>query len=114
MNNPLLYEQMSVNTLWINKDRAEAMGIADGDEVEIAAHAGGGTTGRIKAFVTEFIHPEAVFMVHGFGHRLPCESRAFGKGVADNELMPGGLEKWDPAGGGISMQEHFVVVTKTA
>lgn len=112
VNNPLLHEQMPVNTLWINKDRATAMGIADGDEVEIAAHADGGSAGRIKAFVTEFIHPEAVFMVHGFGHKLPCESRAFGKGVADNELMPGGLDKWDPAGGGISMQEHFVVVSK--
>ena len=38
--------------------------------------------------------PEAVFVLHGFGHRLPLESRAFGRGVADHELMCGGLDRW--------------------
>jgi len=50
--------------------------------------------------------------VHGFGHRLPVETLALGKGVADNELMPGGLEIWDPAGGALALQEHFVSVRK--
>ena len=109
VNNPLLFGQMPENTLWINKIAAAAMGIADGQEVEVSSN---GYAGRIKAFVTEFIHPEAVFMVHGFGHVLPVESRALGRGVADHMLMPGGIEKWDPAGGGIAMQEHFVTVRK--
>ena len=51
-------------------------------------------------------------MVHGFGHTLPVESRAFGKGVADNALMPKGLGMWDKAGGAIALQEHFVSVRK--
>jgi thiosulfate reductase/polysulfide reductase chain A len=51
-------------------------------------------------------------MVHGFGHTLPVESRALGKGVSDNALMAGGLDLWDPAGGGVAMQEHFVTVKK--
>ena len=51
-------------------------------------------------------------MVHGFGHTLPVETRAFGKGVADNALMPNGLGNWDPAGGAIALQEHFVSVRK--
>ena len=55
---------------------------------------------------------EAVFMLHGFGHQLPVESRAFGKGVADHELMCGGLDKWDKGGGAIAMQEHFVSVAR--
>jgi thiosulfate reductase/polysulfide reductase chain A len=66
----------------------------------------------IKAKLTDLIHPEAVFMVHGFGHTLKAESRAIGKGVLDNDLMPGGLELWDPAGGGVAMQEYFVTLRK--
>jgi thiosulfate reductase/polysulfide reductase chain A len=77
--------------------------------VEVSSN---GHKGRIKAKVTEFVHPEAVFMIHGFGHTLPVESRAAGKGVADQCLMPGGLDHWDPAGGGLALQEHFVTVLK--
>ena len=109
VNNPLLNEVMSENVLWINAAVAEELGIDDGEYVRVAAN---GHSGRIKAFVTPFIHPEAVFMIHGFGHTLPVESRARGKGVADNELMPGGITRWDKAGGAISMQENFVTVSK--
>lgn len=109
VNNPLLAGRMPENVLWINEATARNMGIAEGDLVEVSAN---GYSGKIKAYVTEFIHPEAVFMVHGFGHALPVESRACGKGVADQMLMPGGIEKWDPAGGGIAMQEHFVAVRR--
>lgn len=109
VNNPLLHEQMPENRLWLNREAAAAMGIADGEEVEIGNN---GRTARIKVNITDFLHPEAVFLVHGFGHRLPVESRAFGKGAADNLLMPGGLRLWDPAGGALAMQEHFVRVRK--
>ncbi len=110
VNNPLLAEQMPENVAWIHTSRAAELGVADGDTVELVSASG--TTGRIRAFVTDCIHPEALFMVHGFGHRLPVESRAFGKGAADHELMPGGLEQWDRGGGCLSMQEHFVGVRK--
>jgi len=109
VNNAILVGQMPENTLWMNLATAQQMGITEGQTVEISAN---GYSGKIKAFLTEFIHPEAVFMVHGFGHTLPVESRAKGKGVADHMLMPGGIEKWDPAGGAIAMQEHFVTVRK--
>lgn len=109
VNNPLLFEQVSENVLWINAGVAQKLGIRDGEQVEIG---GGRHVGRIKALVTEFIHPEAVFMLHGFGHTLPVESRARGKGVADNLLMPRGIEKWDRCGGGVAMQEHFVSVRR--
>jgi len=107
VNNPLLFEQMPENVLWINKDVAEKKGIADGDYVEVSNN---GKSGRIKAFVTEHIHPESVFMVHGFGHTLPVESRAKGKGVADNVFMIKGIHTYDKAGGAVAMQEHFVSV----
>lgn len=109
VNNPMLSEQMPENVLWINKEVAAGIKVADGEWVEVS---NGTHSGKIKAKVTECIHSEAVFMVHGFGHLLPVESRAFGKGVADNALMVGGLDVWDEAGGGVAMQEHFVVVKK--
>ena len=49
-------------------------------------------------------------MIHGFGHTLPVESRALHKGLADQKFMKGGLELWDPAGGAMALQEHFVKV----
>ena len=109
VNNPFCRNRCRKTSCWINREKAEALQIADGDEVEVSSN---GHRGRIKAKVTELIHPDAVFMVHGFGHTLPVESRALGKGVADNAFMPGGLALWDPAGGGMALQEHFVTVTK--
>jgi thiosulfate reductase / polysulfide reductase chain A len=109
VNNPVLFARMPENTLWINTARAAALDIKDGDPVRVEKDGHGGV---LKAFVTEFIHPEAVFTVHGFGHDLPVESRARGRGVADNTLMAGGLFNTDPRGGCVAMQEHFVTVSK--
>ncbi|MDO9631728.1 MAG: molybdopterin dinucleotide binding domain-containing protein, partial [Humidesulfovibrio sp.] len=110
VNNPLLFALMPENVLWLNKARAKDLGIEHMDMVEVSSSRGEG--GQLRAYVTEFIHPEAVFMVHGFGHTLPVESRAKGRGVSDNDLMPGGMDNWDKAGGGICMQEHFVKVRR--
>jgi thiosulfate reductase/polysulfide reductase chain A len=111
VNNPLLFEQMSENVLWINDREARELGIDDHDLVEISNN---GYTEQIRAKVTEHIHPEAVFVVHGFGHRLPVESRAFGRGLADNKFMPRGHEIYDKAGGAVVFQGHFVSVKKAA
>ncbi len=109
VNNPLLHEQMPINPLWINARAAAKLSISDGDTVVVSQRDYSETT---VAKVTDLIHPEAVFIIHGFGHRLPVESRAFGKGIADQNFMRGGLDKWDRAGGGIAYQEHFVSVRK--
>jgi thiosulfate reductase/polysulfide reductase chain A len=109
VNNPLLFEQMSINPLWINTRAAAKLGISDGDTVVVSQRDYSETT---VAKVTDLIHPEAVFIIHGFGHKLPVESRAFGRGIADQNFMRGGLDKWDRAGGAIAYQEHFVSVRK--
>ncbi len=111
VNNPMLHDQMPENVLWINKDAADKLDIGDGDRVDVSQD---GYTESITAKVTDMIHPEAVFVIHGFGHRLAVESRAFGKGLADNKFMKGGLDKWDKAGGAIAYQEHFVKVSKAS
>lgn len=109
VNNPLLFEQVPENQLWINTAAAEKLGISDGQRVKVSQN---GYSETILAKVTDLIHPEAVFVIHGFGHRLPIESLAYGKGLADNKFMRGGLRIWDQAGGAIAYQEHFVEVSK--
>mgnify|MGYP000143364135 FL=1 len=109
-NNPLLSELAPTNTLWIHTERAQALGIADGDWVEVCTATG--PVGRLRAKVTTGIHPEAVFMLHGFGRKTPQETRAFGKGVADEACMSSGLEHEDPLGGGLALQKHFVTIRK--
>ncbi len=107
VNNPALAEVMDENVLWIHTEAAARLGVKDGQTVRVSQN---GYFEEIRAKVTDHIHPEAVFVVHGFGHTLPVESRAFGKGLADNKFMKGGLDMWDQVGGAIAYQEHYVSV----
>lgn len=107
-NNPLLFEQMAENILWINTTAAEKLGISDNEIVTVSQN---GYSETIKAKVTDMIHPEAVFVIHGFGHRIPVESRAYMKGLADNKFMKNGIDIYDPVGGAVAFQEHFVRVS---
>ena len=106
----VLSELAPTNRLWIHTERAQALGIADGDWVEVCTATG--PVGRLRAKVTTGINPEAVFMLHGFGRKTPQETRAFGKGVADEACMVSGLEHEDPLGGGLALQKHFVTIRK--
>ena len=108
LNNPLLREIAPEQVLWIHPDRARPLGINDGDEVEISG--GGSYGGRLKAMVTPWIHPEAVFLLHGYGATVPLATRARGVGVADQRLQSGKLYDFDPAGGGCALTETVVRV----
>jgi len=107
-NNPLLNDLLSENKLWINSQAARKLGIKDGAQVMVT---NGDEQGTITAYVTDLIHPEAVFMLHGFGTRVPAKKRSFGKGLADQLYMKGKLKEWDKAGGGLNLAESFVTVT---
>lgn len=41
----------------------------------------------IEARVTDALHPETVFVAHGFGHRLPVEIRAFSRARGSSATM---------------------------
>lgn len=103
-NNPYLNEVVGENVLWINKEKAEELGISDGSLVEISSKQG---SGRIKAFVTDLIHPDAVFMLHGFGHQATRATRSFNKGVADATLQE---NVSDMIGGSPAFHQTFVTV----
>jgi len=108
-NNPILCDLLDVNKLWINSAAAGKLGIKDGDQVLVA---NGDMEGKIAAYVTDLIHPEAVFMLHGFGTDVPVKKRSLGKGLADQLFMQGKLKEWDQAGGGLNLAESFVTVTR--
>jgi thiosulfate reductase / polysulfide reductase chain A len=103
-NNPYLNELMPENTLWINSLRAAALGIKDGKLVTVASKNG---SGQLKAFVTDFIHPDSVFMLHGFGHQARLAARSFNKGVSDAMLEE---NITDRVGGSPALQDTFVTV----
>lgn len=112
VNNPLLHELMPDNSAWINKRAASKLGIKEGDWVDVIAHDG--TTGVIKAHVTDFIHPEAIYVVHGFGRQVPLQTRAYHAGMSDQKLQGGLLQDMDPAGGGLCLCESLVSVLRSS
>ena len=109
--NTLLHSQMPRNLLWINQSVAEKMGIKNSETVAVV-NSRNEKVGCARVFVIEFIHPEAVYMLHGWGPRLSLDLQVSDAGVPDTLLMPGGLDIWDPAGGGVALQEHLVRLEK--
>jgi len=105
-NNPYLNEIVGENVLWINSEKATALGIGDQDEVEVASEQG---KGRIRALVTDLIHPETVFMLHGFGHEAKLASRSYNRGVNDGLLQKNVSDK---IGGSPALHETFVTVNR--
>jgi len=103
-NNPYLSEIVPENVLWINSKRAAELGISDGALVEVSSSCG---AGRIKAHVTDMIHPETVFMLHGFGHEAQSATRCFNKGVSDSALQENITDK---VGGSPALHDTFVTL----
>jgi thiosulfate reductase/polysulfide reductase chain A len=103
-NNPYLNELVPENVLWINTEEASKLGISNGQYVEVSSDQG---FGKIKAFVTDFIHPEAVFMLHGFGRQVPATTRCYNKGASDTALQK---NVTDMVGGSPGLHDTFVRV----
>jgi thiosulfate reductase/polysulfide reductase chain A len=103
-NNPYLNDLCGENALWINDKVAANQGISDGDTVQVASKVG---SGQIKAKVTDLIHPEAVFMFHGFGHQAQLAERSHGKGLSDALLQENLTDK---IGGSPALHDTFVSV----
>ncbi len=103
-NNPYLNEISPENVLWINKERAAELNISNGDMVQIYSSCG---SGEMKAFVTDLIHPDAAFLLHGFGHEAKKASRSYNKGVNDSVLIE---NKSDMIGGSPALHDTFVTV----
>ena len=105
-NNPYLNEIYPENTVWIHKDRAADLGIANGDRVRVFSDKG---EGELEAFVSDLIHRDAAFLVHGFGHRVARAGRSYNRGVSDADLE---RHVTDPVGGSPAFHETFIKIEK--
>lgn len=108
-NNLYLNEITPENNLWINSECAAKLGIKTGDMVEVSSPD---FKGKIKAFVTPFIHKESVFMHRGFENEVPWKTRSFGKGVNEGRLLSGAFEKMAHGSHTGVLFENFVKVQK--
>ncbi len=92
--------------LWINAERARHLGIKDGDTVEVESPQ---AKKRIRAKVTERIHPEAVFLPAGYGNSSPWLKTAYNFGINPNDFTPHRVEA---IAGHAMMMEVLVKVRK--
>ncbi|WP_419786312.1 molybdopterin-containing oxidoreductase family protein [Pseudodesulfovibrio sp.] len=105
-NNGLLHELVPTNTLWINPESAQNLGIADGDLVRVASSAG---SQDLKAEVTDRIRPDTVYMLSGFNTLSTMQHLSHGNGASINEILE---DDYDAITGNASMHTTFVSVTR--
>jgi thiosulfate reductase/polysulfide reductase chain A len=105
-NNLMLRDLIPTNYIWINKRVAEQRNIAFGDVVEVKSNIG---AVQIKAYPTEKIAPNQIFMLHGFGGNSEGMEIAYGNGANDALLIE---DKIEPVYGAAVMHETNVEIRK--
>jgi thiosulfate reductase / polysulfide reductase chain A len=107
MNNPLLSEIVCENHFQIHPDRAKALGVKTGDTIRLQ---NGPFEATAPVEVTEFIHPEVVYTMHGLGDTVPVRTRSYGKGVSDSHLAVGTLVS--TVGGNCPVTDAVITISK--
>lgn len=112
-NNPILMaltknKEEEFIGLWINPLKATLLNIKTGDIVTVE-NCQSGQKAQIKAFVTEMVRPDTVFMSSSFGTENPLLKNSVGVGTALNKLVPYDTE---PIVSAFRSQEFTVFVTK--
>ncbi len=108
-NNPLLYQLMSENELWVNAATAAKAGLANGQYVKLR-NQDGAVSNRIRVKATQRIRSDCVYMVYGFGHTSKAMRNAYLKGADATQLTTRYVT--DPLMGGTSLQSNFVTFVK--
>lgn len=103
--------RLNMASVWLNADRAQRLGIAEGDLVEVYSDLG---CDRAIARVTRSVHPEALFTSASPGGR--CGTRAGAHTAQDGALGVGPLDhtplRSDPLTGAALTQENVVHVRR--
>ena len=87
---------------------AHGIGMVSHEQPTLSAHdARPLEAGMILSIETDFIHPEAVFMLHGFGHENKLAARSYNKGVSDALLQANITDK---VGGSPALHDTIVTV----
>jgi len=103
---PQLWEIQKENSIWINKQKADCMGIKTGDYVLVKSKVG---QQKIRAYATEKIRPDCVFYANGWGRHTPGMPLVYKKGGSQAEILEDVL---DPISGSAAMHETFVQITR--
>jgi thiosulfate reductase/polysulfide reductase chain A len=106
INSPNMNDLMEENAIWVNPKVAKINDLKTGQEIWLENQDGVKSTFPAKVRVTERIRHDSVYIVHGFGHTNKKLTRAYGKGIADSELIT--KIKIDPITGGTGMRSNFV------
>lgn len=104
-NNRFLSRVYDENEVWLNAARATELGFRSGDEVMVI-NQDGAQAGPIKVRATQGIRPDAVYMVHGYGHSASGLNFARGRGADDTQLVT--KVAIDPLMGGTGINVNFV------
>jgi len=78
----------------------------DNGRIEVESKAG---KAEMRALVTDMIHPEGAFMLHGYGHKEVESKRSYGKGVPDSLFEE---RHYDKIGGSPAMDHTWITVKK--
>jgi thiosulfate reductase/polysulfide reductase chain A len=108
-NQPYLMEishRYDMIRLWINRTRAEKIGLKDGDTVNIRSLVG---EGKIRVRLTEGLHPSCVWLPSGYGIFSKYLTTAYDQGLSYNDFLP---TLFDPTVGHAMASEVIVSVTK--
>ena len=97
---------MDENGVWVNRRVAQRWGLVTGDRIYPQNQDGVRSTFSAPVRVTDRIHPDAVYLVHGYGRKAKGLKQVYGKGIDDAELVT--RYKTDPIMGGTGMNVNFV------
>ncbi|WP_280770314.1 respiratory selenite reductase catalytic subunit SrrA [Salipaludibacillus daqingensis] len=110
-NNPKLVritEKYNGTAMWMNKKRADRLGIKDGETVTITSDL---ASKSVPVKVTELVHPECVWISSAYGGFSDRLETAYNLGVNYNDFIKAEVE---PFSGAVMSQEVVVKVRKGA
>ncbi len=105
-NNMMLRDLIPTNYVWINKRVAKRKGIEFADMVEVKSRVG---KIHLKAYPTEKIAPNQIFLLHGFGGSSKEMHMAYGNGGSDAIII---IDEIEPVYGAAAMNETNVEIRK--
>ncbi|OAQ21431.1 molybdopterin-containing oxidoreductase family protein [Thermosulfurimonas dismutans] len=79
-NNPLLreiWDQIGLDRLWIHPERAQKLGIQDGDVVEVFPAHNPEIRATARVWITPLVHPDALFTYYGVGAGVFSQLKKF-------------------------------------
>jgi thiosulfate reductase/polysulfide reductase chain A len=105
-NNIMLKDIQKENNLWINDKIANKLGIKENDNIIVSSSI---NSIVLKAYTTNKIHPQVVWMAHGFGIESNYMTNSKNLGASDNLIIE---DKFEKIYGCATMHETNITIRK--